>query len=52
MKKITFLVPESVAERMSSRSVYLDVFGVVRWTADSSYVDGSDRWSIGEADPL
>lgn len=44
MKLITFQVPDEVAEEMTRRSVYLDVFGFVRWTATTEVVADGTRW--------
>lgn len=44
MKLIAFQVPDEVAEEMTRRSVYLDVFGVVRWTSTTEAVADGTRW--------
>lgn len=44
MKTIQFVVPDAVAEEMKRNAVYLDVFGIVRWTHDNSAVRGASWW--------
>jgi hypothetical protein len=36
MQTFSFTVTDEHAERMTHESVYIDVFGVVRWTRDTS----------------
>lgn len=51
-KTITFTVPDHVAEDMSVRAVYLDVFGWVRWVNTGDVVSGSPRWAVRDTDEL
>jgi hypothetical protein len=52
VKKITFFVPDEVAAEMHHRSVYLDVFGYVRWRNDDApVVEGASRWETWAARP-
>lgn len=47
MRTIVFQVTDEVAERMKRHSVYLDVFGGVRWT-DKPFelAVGATRWIV------
>ena len=44
MQTIVFQVPDAVAAEMHDRSVYLDVFGIVRWSENYEAVEGATPW--------
>lgn len=46
MAIISFFVPDEIAAQMTRKSVYLDVFGNVRWTEDTAFVVGSSQWEV------
>ena len=46
MKTISFTVMDEQAERMRHESVYIDVFGVVRWMRDTSTLLVKDRAAL------
>lgn len=43
-KQIVFWVTDEVAAEMEHRSVYLDVFGHVRWVDTGAAIPGSGLW--------
>lgn len=45
---VSFVIPTETVPRMSRESVYLDVFGAVRWTKTTEVVEGSSPWSQKE----
>lgn len=47
-KQIVFNVTDEVAEQMTHQSVYLDVFGHVRWFSDLTAVAGATQWGMRE----
>jgi len=46
---IAFTVPDEIAEQMSRESVYLDVFGNIRWSHNELVVTGSSMWAKADA---
>lgn len=44
VKRIVFEVTDEIAEQLTRRAVYLDVFGGVCWTDDYTLVIGATNW--------